>query len=131
MAKTSLVRSLIQQFQDWAVESGTLRSNRKWCLFGLTFPITRESLANLFTSKDLVAKFEERYKEKDPSKVKPISYVQAEINLLYGFQKAMTVRHKTRLQIYRDDAAQKVYHCRRAVTSAFEQFSLFSDAAEE
>lgn len=126
-----LVRQLIEQFQHWALESGTLRSDRKWCLFGLSFPINRESLAKLFDKKELVDKYVERYKEKDPAKVKPTSYIQAEINLIYGFHKGMTARHKTRLQIYRDDAAQKVYHCRRAVSSAFERFSSATDAAEK
>ena len=122
-------KEAIDGLQAWTLEAATKRTNRPWCLFGLT-KIDVESITALFDRSELVSEYNTRYNEHDPLKKKPHSYLQTEINLVYGMQKAFTARHRSRLQVYRDDAAQKAYHCRRAVTKAFTKFTVTQAAAE-
>lgn len=121
---------LIAQLQDWALQVGTKRTNRPWCLFGLVAPINQKEVAKLFDRSEVGKEYKARYAETMPSKKKPHSFLQLEAHLIYSAHKAFIARHKTRLQYYRDDAAQKAYHIRRAVTKSFSRFSALQAKAE-
>lgn len=124
-------KELISEFQKWAIDAATLRVERPWCTFGMTAPFTADQIAAYFDRSELVDKYVAQYNEIDPSKKRAHSFFQTEINLIYGFHKAFVGRHRTRMQTYRDDAAQKAFHCRRAVTKAFTKFSDIASRAEQ
>lgn len=121
---------VISKLQSWSVEAATKRSNRPWCLFGLDKPFNQENVAALFNRSELFGKYAERYNETDPIKKKPHSFLQVECHLIYGTHKAFVARHKTRLQAYRDDSAQKAFHVRRTVEKAYARFNALQEKAE-
>jgi hypothetical protein len=63
----------------------------------------------LFDRKESNAKYVQLHKETDLTKRKPIVYMQKDINATHGMHKSFVVRYKTRLQVYRDDYANKAY----------------------
>lgn len=121
---------VVNALQDWSLEAGTKRVERPWCLFGLTAAFNQENIAKLFDRSEIGKEYQKRYVEIDPHKKKPHSFLQIEAHLIYGAHKAFVARHKTRLQHYRDDASQKAYHTRRAVTKAFGKLNALQSKAE-
>lgn len=109
----------VRKLLDWMAEAGTRRCARPFCLLGLT-EIDDAAIAGLFDRTDLEALHTERFNETDPLKKREHSYLQVHLSLLYGLQKAMTQRHRSRLKFYRDDAAQKCFHVRRSVTEGLQ-----------
>ena len=124
-------KEAMDSLQDWSLKAATLRVERPWCMFGLDTQATPAAIAALFDRSVLVKEYIARYNELAPKKKKPHSYLQSEINLLYGMHKAFVARHRTRLETYRDDASQKGYHTRRTVTRAMSKFSTTQAKAEE
>lgn len=122
---------LIDYLQQWYIDAGILRSARPWCVFEVEQPFNRENIFKYFDVTDLAKKYSERFVTTDQLQKKPHAYLQTEINIIYGFRKAFVCRHKTRLQLYRDDASQKAYHCQRAIIAAFTKFNVAKDAAEQ
>lgn len=120
----------IKLLQDWLLEAGTKRSDRPWCLFGVEDPVDRLEVTNRFDRSDLFQQHAERYQEADPIRKKPHSFLQVECHLLYGIHKAFVARHKTRLQAYRDDASQKVYHTRRAIDRSYSRLRWLQTKAD-
>lgn len=123
-------KELIAELQRWALEAATKRSIRPWCLLGFTSSFNHKNIANLFGRNEIGQEYKARYQETVPSKKKPHSFFQIEAHLLYGAHKAFVARHKTRMQYYRDDSAQKAYHTRRAVDKAFSRLSVLQSKAE-
>lgn len=121
---------VINQLQEWSSEVATKRSNRPWCLFGLTEPFSREAVDALFDRSELFTQYEKRYNENDPIKKRPHSFLQVECHLIYGTHKAFVARHKTRLQAYRDDSSQKAFHVRRTVDKAYSRLNALQEKAE-
>lgn len=124
-------KELISSFQSWAMEAGTRRVLRPWCLLGFDGKLLSKEIASFFDRTELAKQYAARYNERDPLKKRAHSYLQIEINLIYGFQKAFVTRHKTRMQIYRDDSSQKAVHCRRNITKAFSWYENSSAKAEQ
>lgn len=124
-------KQAVDEVVNWCVSAATLRTTRPWCLFGLTGPVTGEKLRELFDRSDLEKKYADRVNEKDPQKKRQHSYVQTEISLVYGIHKAMAARHRSRLQLYRDDASQKAYHTRRAVQAGQTKLQTAIEKAEQ
>lgn len=122
--------NVVTAIQDWTMEAGTRRVDRPWCLFGLDLPITQANLAKLFDRQEISEEYKLRFAQTDPLKKKPHSFLQIEAHLVYGAHKAFVARHKTRLQHYRDDASQKAFHNRRAVTKAFAKLSTMQAKAD-
>lgn len=96
----------IKVYQTWLKES--ILANfvpnfafvRKWCNFNLE-QLSFDKISELFSRKQ----FHDRFlslKEED-SKTEPYTQLLYDMHNLASFHKAFAMRHKTRLQIYRDD----------------------------
>ena len=116
---------------NWCMSAATLRADRPWCLFGLVGPVTSAKLRELFDRTQLQKTYADRFNEKDPQRKRQHSYVQTEIGLVYGVHKAMAARHRSRLQLYRDDSSQKAYHTRRAVQAGMVKLQTAVGKAEQ
>jgi hypothetical protein len=122
--------TIIRRLQDWSLKAGTLRTERPWCLLGLT-EISDQAIAELLDRTDLEELHEERFRERDPLLKRQHSYLQVQLSILYGLQKAMTLRHRGRLQFYRDDSAQKCFHARRTVDEGLKRLLAAQEQDEE
>jgi hypothetical protein len=82
---------------------------RKWFLSILDWSqdLKESSLRKATDREQLNTDFRARYKEEDPQSKKGISAIKLEISQLYSFNKSLVLRHKSRLQCYRDDLSQK------------------------
>lgn len=112
-------KELLDTYQGWLVDACDSIHNRPWCMLGFNKHISTENFLAYFDRQDLNDQYVARYNEQEPLNRKQHSFFQAEVHLIYGFHKSMVARHKTRLQIYRDDFAQKRYHIRRGLSQAY------------
>ncbi len=119
------LRELMNSYFNWLKRTYTSNSSttpRSWCLLDMEGPINQQTIADHFERDDLNDEFVEKFNDLDPVTKQPHSYVQAEIDQIYAFQKSFTARHKTRLQAYRDDCAQKNYHTWNTLAMGYGRF---------
>jgi hypothetical protein len=129
------LKDAMDAYFQWMKKAYTSHSSgtppREWCSMGLEGPITQANIADHFDRTELNEKYEEEYNNGDPETKKPHSYIQAEIDQIYSFHKSFITRHKSRLQLYRDDCAQKNYHTWNAVMLGYGRFLGEKDAADK
>ena len=128
------IKELLTSLKSWmeAVYSSTANMEaRPWCDLGHKEALNQEKIREHFDREELNKIYETRVKEEDYTKKQPYAFVQAEINLIYGFHKCFVARHKTRLQHYRDDCAQKHYHTRSAIELSEGKFYAARNKAEK
>jgi hypothetical protein len=120
------LNTLIDEFLLYLEECYTAAEDkqypRPWCTLGMTGPLTQEEFRKHFDRKALNEDYVKKYKVKDIPTKEAIAFIKAEIDLIYGFHKAMVERHKTRLQFYREDAAMKRYHIWNSINIAYGKF---------
>lgn len=116
---------------------------RQWCTFsdlatsdscnnsGVLKSLKREDIAAAFSRKTLNDEHDKRYNEGKPGKVQPYAYLQYEINQIYGAQKSVVARHKTRLQSYVDDCAQKNFFLYNSLQKGLGTFNFQSDLLDK
>lgn len=125
----------MDEYFKWMKKTYTFTSSttppREWCLLGLTEPLTQENIATYFDRQELNDQYVEEYNNIDPETKKPHSYIQAEIDQIYSFQKSFVSRHKSRLQMYRDDCAQKNYHTWNSVMLGYGRLTGEKETAEK
>jgi hypothetical protein len=71
----------------------------------------------LFDRKESNENYVKLYNEPKLENRKPLVYVQKDIDATYSLHKSFVVRHKTRLQIYRDDFANKAHRLPSSINS--------------
>lgn len=128
-------KTLSIQFKDWlsnTYEATTnLSTQRSWCLLGFKDKFTQENISKYFDRKNLNDLYKTRYNEGSAAKKEPYAYLQAEISLIANFHKAFVIRHKTRLQSYRDDCVQKRYNTYSAISIGEGKLQFEKEKAEE
>lgn len=85
---------------------------------------------DLFERDDLNEKYTTNYKLPAESK-ESYAFQQQEINMINSFHKGFAMRHKTRLQYYRNDLSQKDVHTYTAVNNAVGKFKAHSDFTDD
>lgn len=82
---------------------------RKWTLeqIGFTDPLLVANLVRFIDRSALNTLFEQYYASTSPAQQKGTAMIKIAISFLYSYAKGLVSRHKTRLQIYRDDLSQK------------------------
>lgn len=118
------IKPLITEFLNWLKTSYTSTVSgtpRKWCLLGHTKKLNQDEFRKYFDRTSLNEDYVKKYNDNTHTK-QPVAFIQAEINLIYGFHKNFTERHKGRLQFYRDDCAMKHYHTWNSVNIGFGKF---------
>jgi hypothetical protein len=129
------IKTLIDEFNTWTdntVNSVVNFGKRSWCLLGFSGDsIKQADVQEYFERKDLNDEYIDKYTQKDIATKQPYSYVQAEINMIYSFQKSFNERHKTRIQTYRDDCAQKKYFLASAIALGYGKFLADKSRAEK
>jgi hypothetical protein len=113
---------LFIRYQDWLVEACDNFNNRPWCLLGFNARISEKEFKAYFDREELNDQYKSAFNAESQQAKVPHTFIQAEIQLIHGFHKSMVARHKTRLQVYRDDFAQKRYHIRRALDQAYNHY---------
>lgn len=83
---------------------------RPWCTLGFKEDITLENIRKHFDRSELNTEYKKKRSNTDNATLQPYAHIQAEIHSIYGAHKSFVARHKSRLQFYRDDCAQKGFH---------------------
>jgi len=104
----------------WDYAAGSMHG--KWCMLGFDKTITSANIRAHFDRQDLNTAFVERYVQQDLRKKQDHLSYGAEIDLVYGFSKAFAARHRTRLQLYADDWANKKVRNPSAVNYGYGAF---------
>jgi hypothetical protein len=128
------IKQLLAEYKKWlenAYSSIANFSSRAWCTLGHKKALNQEEFLKYFDRKELNDEYVRRIKEESINKKQPYLYLQAEINFIYGMHKSFVARHKTRMQHYRDDCAQKHYHTRSAIEMGEGKFYAERDLAEK
>jgi hypothetical protein len=102
---------------------------RKWYIDVLS-DITSLKSADLRKAtqrEDLNKEYITRYKVDTPAERKGISALKLEISQLYSFNKVLVLRHRTRVQYYKDDLSQKGARNMYTLWQSFAPFKRFKD----
>lgn len=129
------LRTLIDETKDWLKNAYTSLSTwsevRKWCVLGLEKTPTDDSIEELFDRSDLNNTFKEQYSNSDIPTKEPYAYSQVEVHMLGSAHRSFAARHKTRMQLYRDDCQLKNYHVTSAITMGYVKHLVAKEKAEE
>lgn len=128
------IKQLLAEYKRWleaAYSSNADFESRPWCDLGHKEALNQEEFLKYFDRKELNDEYIKRVKEKDITQKQPYLYLQAEINFIYSMHKSFVARHKTRMQYYRDDCAQKHYHTRSTIEMGEGKFYAARDQAEK
>lgn len=131
-------KTLANKYLDWtsetidSVKAG--EAKRNWCLLGLdeteSPSLTQEGLRDYINTEEQAKAFAD-LKKKQVSQPKVFSFIQEETDMIDGIRKGMVERHKSRLTRYADDAIQKAYLQRQAVSIGTAKFLLQKERAEK
>lgn len=120
------IQPLIDSFLAWLKEAYTANTdfskNRGWNMLGFDSDITYQDISDYFDRADLNKDYVGKYNNTDIPTKEAYAFIQAEINMIYGFHKSFVARHKTRLGYYRDDTAMKNFHTWNCINLAFGRF---------
>jgi len=126
------LKEMLDQVQSWLMSAGTLRKNRPWFFFTpLSSPPSKSEVDEAFDVSESSTQYRERYEEKNIDKRKGFVHLQVEADYVYGAKKAFVARHRSRLQLYRDDAAMKAFHVRRTLQAASQKYDEFKAKTEQ
>ena len=92
---------------DSARDAVLTGSTRAYCLLNAKQLDWRYFRDTLFDRKEANKTFVDIYESHDPKKKKPLVTLHKDIDATYSLHKSFAARHKTRIQIYRDDLANK------------------------
>lgn len=143
--KLSVIVSEVKLWLKNAYSSTLGTEQRAWCMLGITdrntqahgsasgpvVDLTPSGIAEHFDREDLNTQFEKQYNGSDIPTKECHSYTQVEINLIAAAHRSFAARHKTRMQLYRDDCEVKRYHTTSAITVAYAKHSVAKERAEE
>jgi hypothetical protein len=98
---------------------------RPWFIqsIGYTLNLYLKNLQTVTDRTQLNTDIANRAAIKDVNSKQGISAKRVELAQLYSFQKCFVARHKTRLQYYRDDLAQKGYRNLYALQLSYDNFA--------
>lgn len=111
--------TLLNSLADWLYESCRSFKVRPWCHLNFSKPFTFSNLIGFFKREQLNNDFKVNYNSTDINAKKPVSFIQSEIQFIAQVEKAYIVRHKSRLQYYRDDFSQKQYHLKKSIDDTY------------
>jgi hypothetical protein len=114
----------------WDTVAGS--ATNVWCLLGFDQKtITGENIRKYFDRKELNTEFVKRCHEPDLMKKNDHLTYGAEINYIYGFSKSFAARHRTRLQMYADDWANKKVRTASATNLGYASFKFMQQIGEK
>lgn len=112
---------ILPKLLDWLVATAG-STNNVWCTLGFEKQTTSANIREYFDRKDLNEKFVLRYGEQDLNRKQDHLTYGAEIAYIYGFSKAFAARHRTRLQLFADDWANKKIRVPQAINYGYGSF---------
>jgi hypothetical protein len=123
------VSEYIEKFEDWqqtVVDS--LSKDRKWCTLDVE-KLDKESVDTAFNTDEQ----EEAYLKgiENGEKQEPYAFLQLDSDVIFSFHKCFTMRHKTRLQNYRDDLSNKDTRVKMALRLGKAKYDLVQSIARE
>lgn len=106
---------------------------RPWFVqsIGYTPNLLLKSLQTVTDRSSLNSQVASRLLVSDVNQKQGVHALRIEIAQLYSFQKCFVARHKTRLQYYRDDLAQKGYRNLYAIQLSYDNFTNLQTNCEQ
>ncbi len=103
---------------DTSRDSSLLGLARKYCLLDAAQLDWRYFRDTLFDRKEANATFVKVYESNVLDEKKPLVTLHKDIDATYSMHRCFAVRHKTRMQLYRDDLSNKGKRLRMSVEIA-------------
>lgn len=129
------LKTIITEVRDWLKNAYTSVAEgsevRKWCMLGLEKNPTLDSINEHFDREELNNKFKEQYNNTDLPSKEAYAYTQTEVHMIAAAHRSFAARHKTRMQVYRDDCQVKNYHITSAITMGYVKHLVAKEKAEE
>ena len=107
-------------------------SNRSWVakVIGFEDELTLKAMYEFFDRSVSNEEYVKRYDNPHTPSKKAYAAIQTDINLIYGYHKCFAMRHKTRMDYYRDDMSQKGAHTLSALRIGYAKHKAFRDRLE-
>ena len=124
---TSLTDGLRDYLVAVAKNNATLTPDQRGYIFshiGYDKSLSQSDINDFFSRTELNANYQKNYNNLP---VKPYSFIQAEIDMIYSFHKSFSARYKGRLSQYRDDLSQKSTRTVQSLDNAMANFEIDRD----
>lgn len=129
------ITKLITEFKTWIKNVSDnylfMSPPRTWCLLGMKESLTNDNIRTYFNRDELNAEYVKRFNANQIKTKQATAMIKCEINYIYGFQKGFTNRHKSRLQVYRDDVECKTIRTWNAVTKSVANYQSLINTIEK
>lgn len=124
-------------WSESAYKANLQEDERNWCWLGFDKwlvdndkQLSEESIREYFEFEDLNEEYK-KINESTAAQPKNTSYIKAEIGLIQGAKRSFVARHKSRLANYANDAIQKHYNQRTAISFGVGRFLVKKEQAEQ
>lgn len=129
------IKTIITEVKTWLTSTYTAMTSsvvqRKWCTLGMAKSTSAKNINDYFDRTAMNTLYKEQYKNDNFRTKEAYAYTQVEVQLVAATHRSFANRHKTRIQIYRDDCAQKHYHVKSAITMGYVKHVIAKERSEE